>query len=165
MTKSLREFLTEKTDDTVELNFAADGHSLVQELEDRGIRIVEFVEGRNESTVTISKDDLYKANQILKMINSDVITEDEKVDEADVDRLEEIRDEIKELIGEAEEIIRGSYEYRAAKAYWIPHILTALDDESEYMGKSMTTMQDTIENLKNPGASHEEYDDEADRDN
>lgn len=149
---SLKEYLSDG--DTVELSFTSDGHDIARELEDRGVRIIEMVDHRHEVIVTINKEDHYRANQILKAINADTINEEEEVEEADVNRLEEIKDEIKELVAEAEDIIRGSYEYRAAKSYWIAHILTALDNESEYMGKSMTAMQDTIDNLKNPGADH-----------
>ena len=66
----------------------------------------------------------------------------------DIDRLEEIRDEIKTLVDEARRLVRGTIDGKAAEAYWVPHILGALDDDHEFLGGSMTTMQDSIEALR-----------------
>ena len=78
----------------------------------------------------------------------------------DVRRFEEIRDEIKELVYEARGMLpRNSIEYERAKSYWIPHILMALDSDHDYLGGSMFTMQDTINDLT---IEDEDYDDEND---
>jgi len=61
-------------------------------------------------------------------------------------RLEDIKDEIKGLVREATRIVRPTAEYPSAHAYWIGHILSALDDE-EYDSGSATTMQETIDAL------------------
>lgn len=69
----------------------------------------------------------------------------------DVDRLEEIREEIMELMDEAKKIVAGSKNRGAvgrADAYWIPHIEIALGGEHGYMDRSMCSMQDTIEELR-----------------
>ena len=76
--------------------------------------------------------------------------------EGDIDQLEETRDEIKDLVGEARRIVRGTIEGNAAESYWIPHILGALDDDHDYLGGSMTTMQDTIEALRRDADSDDE---------
>jgi hypothetical protein len=67
----------------------------------------------------------------------------------DIDRLEEIRDEIKELLDEATGILRrgGGITYERARSYWLAHIRTALDKDHDYLGGSMVTMQNTIDEL------------------
>ena len=65
-----------------------------------------------------------------------------------IERLEEIRDEIKDLVREARGLVNGTKEKKAAEAYWIAHVLGALDDDHGYLGGSMTTMQDTIDALR-----------------
>jgi chromosome segregation ATPase len=64
-------------------------------------------------------------------------------------RLEEIKDEIKELLAEAKQIVRkqNRHEWESASGYWYSHILCALDDDHDYLGGSMSTMQDTIDTL------------------
>lgn len=64
------------------------------------------------------------------------------------DRLEEIKDEIKGLMAEAENLLRGTREGDVAKSYWLAHIVTALDKDHGYLGGSMGTMQDTIDALR-----------------
>jgi hypothetical protein len=67
------------------------------------------------------------------------------------ERMQEIKDEIKQLVSEAEDIMRehaSRHARNAAESYWLGHVLTALDDESRYVGKSMFTMQDTINSLE-----------------
>lgn len=73
-------------------------------------------------------------------------------------RLMDIKDNIKELVYEAKDLIRGngsSLDYERARLYWVDHILTALDKENDYLGGSMFTMQDTINAL-----DYNEYEDE-----
>lgn len=66
----------------------------------------------------------------------------------DVERLIEIQSEIDDLVGEARDIVRdyGTIADRA-ESYWVPHILGALFNETEWVGGSMTTMEDTINEL------------------
>jgi len=70
----------------------------------------------------------------------------------DIERLEEIRERMHELLEEAEEIVRnfegGDMAYQRAKSYWLAHIKTALDDEHDYLGGSMVTMEDTINEME-----------------
>lgn len=87
----------------------------------------------------------------IKLIESfDMIQE-----ESDgAERLMEIKEEIKELLHEAKNIVAQSGDERAwarAKSYWYGHIVSALDKDHEYMGSSMVTMQDTIDELGGSG--------------
>ncbi len=76
--------------------------------------------------------------------------EDEYEDE-DFTRLKEIHRKMTELIDEAEYLVRITGDRHIldrAKSYWIPHIKTALLDDTEYVGRSMVTMEDTISEIK-----------------
>ena len=64
------------------------------------------------------------------------------------DELEDIKNNIANLIHEAANLVDGTNERDSARAYWVGHIMGALDNESEYMGGSMTTMQDTIDAIR-----------------
>ena len=75
-------------------------------------------------------------------------------DSDDAGRLSEIKDEIKELMDEAKSIVEHSGNNTAwarAKSYWYAHIVMALDDDHMFMGGSMTSMQDTIDELGGSG--------------
>lgn len=75
------------------------------------------------------------------------------------DRLREIQDEIEELTREALDLVRdGGGFVEQARSYWYAHIITAVRNESEFLGKSMVTMDDTIEGMENAG--DDEYGDE-----
>lgn len=60
-------------------------------------------------------------------------------------RLEEIRDEMLELIREAEKLVGGTDEYERARGYWLAHIKSALG--SDNYPTHATTMQDSINAL------------------
>jgi hypothetical protein len=66
---------------------------------------------------------------------------------SDVERLEEIKNKIKNLAQEAMEIVRGTSEYERARAYWYGHLVMSLDDDHMYVGHN-TNMEDTIEALR-----------------
>lgn len=66
---------------------------------------------------------------------------------AQIDRLEEIKDEMKALVREAIGLVRGTKEYERARAYWYGHIVSNLDDDHTYLGHQ-TTIQDTVEALR-----------------
>lgn len=73
------------------------------------------------------------------------------------DELSEIKEQIKQLTYEAMELVpRDAASHGRAKSYWFPQILQALDGESEYMGSSMHSMQDTIEELEAEGAPYDQ---------
>lgn len=78
-----------------------------------------------------------------------IIKENSEIDPDDIDRLEEILNEIKDLVEESQGLIpRDSIVYKRATAYWIPHILGALDKDNEYLCRSMITMSDSIKELR-----------------
>ena len=83
-----------------------------------------------------------------------------KVTSEDLYRLEEIKDEIKSLIQEAEEILRGTSEEDRAHSYWAAHIKMALDKDHSYLGGSMCTLQDSIESLREEDTPEEEPEEE-----
>lgn len=79
------------------------------------------------------------------------------------ERLEEIKDEIKELMEEAKHLVRRHADqivYEQARSYWIPHILMALDKDHDYLGSSMFTMEDTICQMDDDEEDEESEDEE-----
>lgn len=75
-------------------------------------------------------------------------------------RFEEIKDQIKELLDEAIDLVPEGGVKERARAYWYPHIIMALDSDHEYMGGSICTMEDTA----NEFDEEEDYDEEDDED-
>jgi len=77
----------------------------------------------------------------------------------DIERLEAIKEQIKELVEEAEGIVQGAGGniYNRAKSYWIPELLVALDKEHGYCAGCMCTMENTISEMRKE--QHEEDDD------
>jgi len=78
--------------------------------------------------------------------------DDEEMDEKmeAVERLEEIKGEMLELLGEARELVRrygDEVVYARAKGYWLAHVETALTRDHMYLGSSMYTMEDSINEL------------------
>ena len=74
----------------------------------------------------------------------------------DQERFEEIIGEISELVEEAISLLPDVGVYRGgnyphnmlvdkAKSYWYAHIKTALDDDHEFVGRSICNMQDTLD--------------------
>ena len=78
----------------------------------------------------------------------------------DIERLKEIKEEILELIREAEQIIRDYPESRAAENYWIPNVVTALTRQHDYLGGAMITMEESIEELEELLTAEEEVENE-----
>jgi len=68
----------------------------------------------------------------------------------DIERMEEIKEEIKELLHESRYILKNADDritYERASSYWLAHIVTALDNDHDYLGGSMCTLQDSIDEL------------------
>jgi len=67
-----------------------------------------------------------------------------------IDELLEIKDEMRTLADKALRLVRENdkYEYERAKAYWYANIIMALDDDHDYLGRNMSTLQDAIEALE-----------------
>jgi glycine/D-amino acid oxidase-like deaminating enzyme len=59
-------------------------------------------------------------------------------------RFEEIKEQIKELLDEAFDLVPDHARARA-ESYWYAHISMALDEDHGYLGGSMCSMQDTLE--------------------
>ena len=86
----------------------------------------------------------------------------------DQERFEEIIGEIGELVEEAIGLLPDIGVYRGgnyphnmlvdrAKSYWYAHIKTALDDDHEFVGRSICNMYDTLEDWRDlDGVSSEE---------
>ena len=82
-----------------------------------------------------------------------------------VEELEYIQEQMLDLLGQAEGLLHGTSEYDSAKAYWLAHVETALSNDHGYLGGSMTTMQDTIDALRDGGEDEDDdYDDDDDYD-
>lgn len=64
------------------------------------------------------------------------------------ERLNEIKDEVKELMTEALRLVRGTREEPVARSYWYAHIACALDQEHEYASRQIGTMQESIASLE-----------------
>lgn len=76
-------------------------------------------------------------------------------------RFEEIICEIKELLEEAIDLVPGHARARA-EAYWYAHISTSLNEDHGYLGGSMCSMQDTLEDFDEE-EEEEDYDHDAGR--
>lgn len=61
-----------------------------------------------------------------------------------IQRLTEIKDEMKRLHLEAELLLQGTPAYALAEQYWLPLIARSLDDDHNF-GAMKITMQDTID--------------------
>ena len=78
---------------------------------------------------------------------------------SDKQRFEEIIDEIKELLEEAIDLVPEGVARSRAESYWYAHMIVNVSEDHEYMGGSMHSMQDTLEEFDDD--EDEEYDDEA----
>lgn len=66
-------------------------------------------------------------------------------------KLQEISEQMLELLEEAKNIIPEGMAKERAKCYWYAHIKTAILKEHEYLGGSMVTMEETIEEILEEG--------------
>tara|TARA_B000000557_G_C20416088_1_gene292607 strand:+ start:103 stop:423 length:321 start_codon:yes stop_codon:yes gene_type:complete len=95
---------------------------------------------------------------------------------SDKQRFEEIIGEIKELLEEAIDLVPEGISRSRAESYWYAHMIVNVSDDHDYMGGSMHSMQDTLEefdeeddydggcNLPNEGPiNDEDWDCEAGR--
>tara|TARA_B100001057_G_scaffold475028_1_gene541356 strand:+ start:82 stop:351 length:270 start_codon:yes stop_codon:yes gene_type:complete len=80
---------------------------------------------------------------------------------SDKNRLKEIKEQIKELLEEAINLV-PDHERARAKCYWYAHISMALDEDHGYLGSSMYSMQDTIKEF-DEAEEEEVYDYDDDR--
>lgn len=76
----------------------------------------------------------------------DEIESDEAIE--NIKRLEEIKNKISELLDDVRQIVKNyPIVYQRADAYWLAHIECALSKDSRYVGSSMVTMEDTINEI------------------
>lgn len=90
----------------------------------------------------------------------EIIGEDDNNLHNIADALRDIKEQIKDMIHQADDMLQGTDEHDEAKNYWIPHILMALDDEHDYLGGSMNSMEDTINALS---TNSQHFDDNSQR--
>jgi len=64
-------------------------------------------------------------------------------------RLCEIKDEIFSLTKEAENILKLNYpnQYNVSISFWIPQIVTALDQSDKWLARGDYTMQSTLDKI------------------
>ena len=77
--------------------------------------------------------------------------------QAIVDELGEIQSQILELVEQARALLRRHQLQGAlmrAESYWIAHVTTAISNNHGHLGKSMVSLQDTIDEIKD--AEHHE---------
>ncbi|MBM2814388.1 MAG: hypothetical protein HW421_1150 [Ignavibacteria bacterium] len=72
------------------------------------------------------------------------------------EKLIEIKEQMLELLDEAKDIIPEGMAKERAKCYWYAHIKTALLKEHEYLGGSLVTMDDTINEISDEESEEEE---------
>ena len=68
-----------------------------------------------------------------------------------VDELGEIQSQILELVEQARALLRNNECQGAlmrAEAYWIAHVTTAISNNHGYLGRSMVSLQDTIDEIR-----------------
>ena len=68
-----------------------------------------------------------------------------------VDEHGEIQTQILEVVEQARALLRRKELQGAlmrAEAYWIAHVTTAISNNHGYLGKSMVSLQDTIDEIK-----------------
>jgi len=77
----------------------------------------------------------------------EVLGEARSENEEIAEQLYQIKEEIKDLMDNARNLLRGTDAEDSAESYWIPHIFMALDDEHDWLGGSMHSLQDSIDEL------------------
>ena len=94
----------------------------------------------------------------VEILGEEPLHEYREDDQEDIaNELEDIKNNIANLMHEAANLVDGTDEREAARAYWIGNILGALDDQSSYMGGSMTTMQDSIDAIREGGEGEDDF--------
>jgi hypothetical protein len=65
-------------------------------------------------------------------------------------RLCKIKKEIKDLVEEAGYIIKTTYpdQYSVSMSFWIPQIITALEEDKKWLSRGDHSMQNTINKIK-----------------
>ena len=77
-------------------------------------------------------------------------------------RFEEIKDQIKELLNEALDLVPEGFSRSRAQSYWYATMIMNVTDDHDYMGGCMVGMQDTLEEFDEVDEEEEEEDFEDD---
>ena len=80
----------------------------------------------------------------------------------DKNRFEEIIVEIKDLLDEALDLVPDGLARSRAESYWYSNMIVNVTDDHGYMGGSMCSMQDTLEEFDEE-EDEEDYDHDAGR--
>ena len=82
-------------------------------------------------------------------------TDSENLDEflANLEKIRELTDRNLDIIRKVDR-----HEYERAKAYWYAHIVMALSNDHDYLGKNMATMQESAEVLEDKIYNSEDND-------
>ena len=78
-------------------------------------------------------------------------------------RFEEIIGEIKELLEEAFDLVPEGSARARAKSYWYGNMIVNVDEDHGFMGSSMCSMQDTLEEFDEYEEEEEDWDQDAGR--
>lgn len=78
-----------------------------------------------------------------------------------IERLEELKETIYEALNEMGEILRevAPHVYEVAERYWLAHIDGALENRGCWLGRSVVSYVDTIEELEEMTEMEEEWED------
>lgn len=79
---------------------------------------------------------------------------------SDKQRFEEIIGKIKELLEEAIELVPEGHIRSRAQSYWYASMIMNVTDTHEYMGGSMCSMQDTLEEFYDEDEEEEDFEDD-----
>jgi hypothetical protein len=79
-----------------------------------------------------------------------------KLSDEELDRLEELREEIQRAVGEVRDLLRGTSEDAHADAYWLAALECALGGEHGYLSRD-ANLAEAIERLR-----HEDDEEEDD---
>lgn len=114
----------------------------------------------NESFVETPSMPFKSSDPVLKNLIK-FVKENEDTDNDDrIYRLEEILLQFKDLLNEAEGLLKKTNVYDSARSYWIANIKMSLDDEHSYLGRGGFTFKDTIDALQSESEESEESEEE-----
>ncbi len=72
-----------------------------------------------------------------------------------IERLTEIKEQMLELLEEAKDLLPEGMTKERAKCYWYAHIKTAILKEHEFLGGSLVTLEDTINEIEKESEEEE----------
>jgi len=78
-----------------------------------------------------------------------------------IHRLQQIQEELLSLVAEAEELVKDAGHngiYQRAKSYWIAQIETKIHNDHFYLGGTMHSMEDTLQELREEIGEHNDSD-------